>query len=122
MNTDKNTIIGFVLLAGLFFTYFWYTNKQQTEMQSYKKHFDDSVAIMKSTAEKAAALKNPAIVDTAAGAVSNSAQIDSVKEQITELENEVVKLESRFVFEIVLLLPELLFVPSKILFTVFAIF
>lgn len=94
MNTDKNTIIGFVLLAGLFFTYFWYTNKQQTEMQTFKKHFDDSVALMKSTAEKAAALKNPAIVDTTSkGALSNAVQVDSVKEQITELENDVVKVK-----------------------------
>ena len=51
MNTDKNTVVGFILLAGLFFMYFWYTNKQQTEMASYKKHFDDSVAMIKATAE-----------------------------------------------------------------------
>jgi YidC/Oxa1 family membrane protein insertase len=43
MKTDKNTVIGFVLLAGLFFTYFWYTNKQQTEAQAYKQRYDDSV-------------------------------------------------------------------------------
>jgi YidC/Oxa1 family membrane protein insertase len=67
MNTDKNTVIGFVLLAGLFFTYFWYTNKQQTEMQNYKKHFEDSVAMVKSNAEKAAAIKNPKVVDTTTG-------------------------------------------------------
>ncbi len=52
MNTDKNTIIGFVLLAGLFFMYFWYTNKQQTDLATYKKHFDDSVAMVKATAAK----------------------------------------------------------------------
>ena len=52
MNTDKNTVIGFVLLAGLFFTYFWYTNKQQTEAQAYKQRYDDSVALVKTTAEK----------------------------------------------------------------------
>ena len=57
MNTDKNTIIGFILLAGLFFTYFWYTNKQQTELTAYKKHFDDSVMMLKAEAAKAAAAK-----------------------------------------------------------------
>ena len=57
MNTDKNTVIGFVLLAGLFFAYFWFTNKQQNELEAYKKHYEDSVAMVKSTAQKAAALK-----------------------------------------------------------------
>jgi YidC/Oxa1 family membrane protein insertase len=87
MNTDKNTVIGFVLLAGLFFTYFWYTNKQQTEAQAYKKRFDDSIAMVKSAAEKAAAAKNPTKVDTSGQKV---AAIDSVKEQFTTLENDLI--------------------------------
>ena len=91
MNTDKNTIIGFVLLAALFFLYFWYTNKQQTYLASYKKHFDDSVAMVKATADKAAALQIPAKLDAAAGVIVNN--IDTVKEEFTYLENEVVKVK-----------------------------
>ncbi|MCX6203116.1 MAG: membrane protein insertase YidC [Bacteroidetes bacterium] len=91
MNTDKNTVIGFVLLAGLFFMYFWYTNKQQTDLATYKKHFDDSVAMVKATAEKAAALQNPVKLDSTAGAIANN--IDTVKEEFTYLENEVVKVK-----------------------------
>ncbi len=92
MNTDKNTIIGFILLAGLFFTYFWYTNKQQTEMAAYKKHFDDSVMMLKAEADKAAALKNPILADTSkVGPKELSNLSDSVKEQFTILENELVK-------------------------------
>ncbi len=91
MNTDKNTITGFVLLAGLFFLYFWYTNKQQTELASYKKHFDDSVAMIKATADKAAALKNPINADTTKAAIAEP--IDSVKETFSYLENEVVKVK-----------------------------
>jgi len=93
MNTDKNTVIGFVLLAGLFFMYFWYTNKQQTEMASYKKHFDDSVAMIKATADKAAALKNPIKLDSASEAAGVVKSLDSVKEQFYYLENEVVKVK-----------------------------
>lgn len=94
MNTDKNTIIGFILLAGLFFTYFWYTNKQQTELTAYKKHFDDSVMMLKAEADKAAAVKNPIISGTAKQAGSIAAVIiDSVKEQFTELENDLVKVK-----------------------------
>ncbi len=90
MNTDKNTVIGFVLLAGLFFSYFWYTNKQQTEMQAYKKHFEDSVAMVKATAEKEAAAKNPIKVDSASG---QAIAVDSVKEQFSSLENDLIKVQ-----------------------------
>ena len=89
MNTDKNTVIGFILLAGLFFTYFWYTNKQQNELQTYKKHYDDSVAMVKSAADKAAALKAAAIIDSAAknNPTDSTKAVDSVKEQLVVLEN-----------------------------------
>ncbi len=91
MNTDKNTVIGFVLLAGLFFSYFWFTNKQQNEMQAYQKHFNDSVAMVKATADKVAALKSPINENTASDSSVTAVAVDSVKEQITELENEVIK-------------------------------
>ena len=91
MNTDKNTVIGFVLLAGLFFSYFWFTNKQQNEMQAYQKHFNDSVAMVKATADKVAALKSPINGNPVSDTSANAVAVDSVKEQITELENEVIK-------------------------------
>jgi len=92
MNTDKNTIIGFVLLAGLFFAYFWFTNKQQNELQAYKKHFDDSVALVKSAAQKAEALKAASIVDsTLKTATADSVKADTIKEQFLVMENDFVK-------------------------------
>jgi YidC/Oxa1 family membrane protein insertase len=92
MNTDKNTVIGFVLLAGLFFAYFWFTNKQQNELETYKKHFDDSVAMVKSAAQKVEALKAATLVDsTVKASATDSLKVDSVKEQLVVLENEVVK-------------------------------
>lgn len=92
MNTDKNTVIGFVLLAGLFFAYFWFTNKQQNELEAYKKHYEDSVAMVKSTAQKAAALKAATLVDSSTNqSAKDSVKADSVKEQLVVIENEVVK-------------------------------
>lgn len=92
MNTDKNTVIGFVLLAGLFFAYFWFTNKQQNELEAYKKHYEDSVAMVKSTAQKAAALKAATLVDSLTNqSAKDSVKADSVKEQLVVIENEVVK-------------------------------
>lgn len=92
MNTDKNTVIGFVLLAGLFFAYFWFTNKQQNELQAYKKHFDDSVALVKSAAQKAEALKAASIVDsTLKTATADLVKADTIKEQFLVMENDLVK-------------------------------
>lgn len=89
MNNDKNTIIGFVLLAGLFFAYFWYTNKQQSEYNAYKKRFDDSVtALTKKTSlskDTASTLALTSVVKDSTG------KVDSVKEAITVLENDLIK-------------------------------
>ena len=43
MKTDKNTVIGFVLLAILFFAYFWYSSKQQNELLAMKQKQEDSI-------------------------------------------------------------------------------
>jgi YidC/Oxa1 family membrane protein insertase len=43
MKTDKNTIVGFVLMGVLFFAYFWYTSKQQNELQAIKQKQEDSI-------------------------------------------------------------------------------
>lgn len=90
MNTDKNTVIGFVLLAGLFFLYFWYTSKQQNEIASYNKKLNDSIALVKVEAEKAA-LKNP-VVPGVANLDSNALVpvAPSLKEIFTTLENDLI--------------------------------
>ncbi len=44
MKTDKNTVIGFVLLGALFFVFFWYTNKQQQVVMQQQKIEADSIA------------------------------------------------------------------------------
>mgnify|MGYP001794591167 CR=1 FL=1 len=43
MKTDKNTVIGFVLLGILFFVYFWYNNKQQGELTATRQKQEDSI-------------------------------------------------------------------------------
>jgi len=43
MKTDKNTLIGFVLLGVLFFVYFWYNNKQQGELATIRQKQEDSI-------------------------------------------------------------------------------
>ncbi len=58
MKTDKNSVIGFVLLGGLFILYFWYTAQQQSAVLKLKQKEDDSLA-------KIAVVKTP-MRDTAA--------------------------------------------------------
>ena len=36
MKFDRNTVVGFVVLAALFFGYFYFTNKQQSEYRKTK--------------------------------------------------------------------------------------
>ncbi|MGZ5255639.1 MAG: membrane protein insertase YidC, partial [Flavitalea sp.] len=53
MKFDRNTVLGFVVLAGLFFGYFYFTNKQQSEYRKQKetelaeqKRKEDSIALV----------------------------------------------------------------------------
>jgi YidC/Oxa1 family membrane protein insertase len=88
MNTDKNTVIGFILLAGLFFAFFWFNNSQQSELKIKKQAIEDSISRIKSAEAKAAAEKNPIKQDSTA---LKAFAVDSIKEQITTLENNLIK-------------------------------
>ena len=92
MNFDRNTVIGFVLLALLLFTYLFISTKNSRELQSVQQHRTDSLARVQYVRDSIAKLS-----DTAAVAAVN-APIDSTKlatrgiEQLTVVENEVVKI------------------------------
>lgn len=47
MKTDKNTVIGFVLIGILFIGYFWFSSKQQQALLVEKHHNEDSLARVK---------------------------------------------------------------------------
>ena len=97
MKLDKNTVIGFSLLAILFFLFFWYNNKQASAFQAYEQHIKDSIAkvnasrapIVDSIKEKIAAAQHDSAFRTEkAGRLKNAAV---GAEQTTTLENDVVK-------------------------------
>ncbi len=44
MKTDKNTVIGFVLIGILFIGYFWFSNRQQEALFQERKRTEDSIA------------------------------------------------------------------------------
>ena len=46
MGMDRNTVIGFVLLAILLFAYLFISSKNSQELMKQKKVYDDSIALV----------------------------------------------------------------------------
>lgn len=96
MNLDRNSIIGFVLLAILMFVFFWYTGKQQQSYVQNQKHIEDSIARVKALSNQfnnpVARLdslhKDSAEKVSAAGNFSTAALGN---EQLVSVENESIK-------------------------------
>lgn len=97
MNFDRNSILGFIILAVLFFGYFYYTNQEQAAYNKAKarqQFVQDSIARANRPAVDTIALKQDvAKADSvrrtsAAGAFFNAAQ---GTEQLVTLENQKVK-------------------------------
>jgi YidC/Oxa1 family membrane protein insertase len=94
MGLDRNTIIGFGLLAVLFFGYFYYTSKGQKELEQQKIHIQDSLNKLKpkvDTTLHAAAVSDTTLRKTES-AFSGIKQDSTGKEQLITVENKVVKI------------------------------
>ena len=97
MKLDKNTVIGFVLLAILFFAYFWNANKQAALMQAYdqkQKNQNDSLAKLN--------VVNNAVSDSNKTATANINTtntntkikvVDAISERVTTVENKLFSVE-----------------------------
>ncbi len=97
MKTDKNTVVGFVLLGLLFFIYFWYSNKQQNEARVFQQRIQDStervrLANIKPADTIAARLdslkRDSASRISAAGEFTTAA---TATEQLITIENKLMK-------------------------------
>ncbi len=97
MNTDKNTVIGFVLLGLLFFAFFWFNNKQQNELNAYKQKQEDSIRRVRAASMTAAdtlaarmdSLKRDSVSRLSAAGDFTTAAIGT--EQLVTLENNLMK-------------------------------
>ena len=94
MNLDRNSIIGLVLLALLFFGYFYYTRQGQIELELQQKRIKDSIARLAPQVDPKTRTLDSLRADTlhktaAAGEFSNAAL---GKEEITVVENDLVKI------------------------------
>ncbi len=96
MKTDKNSIIGFVLLGGLFLLYFWYTGQQQSAILKIKQQEEDSLAKVAATklksldtqAARIDSLKRDSAIRTTAAGSFTTAAIGT--EQTIVVDNQVM--------------------------------
>ncbi len=91
---DRNSIIGFVLLALLFFGYFYYSRQGQIAAEQQKQHIQDSLDRLKPKADTLAKIKavNDSVAakrDTLASAFK---QDTTAKEQLLTVENKLLKI------------------------------
>ena len=94
MNFDRNTIIGFIILAVLFVGYFFYTTKEQQAYQQAKAKQDSIEAARLPKVDTQARQRDSVIADSigrnaAAGGFSNAL---AGTEQIQTVENDVIKI------------------------------
>ena len=95
MGFDRNTVIGFVLLAVLFFGYFIYTSGNQQRAAAEKKHYDDSVATTtKNNIDTSKQKQEVAIIQKALDSTSAGDFNEALKgtEEFTIVDNNLMKL------------------------------
>lgn len=97
MKMDRTTVIGMILLGILFFTFFWYTSKQQEIAHLAQKRIDDSLARVAEASRKpldeAAVRLDSLRRDSASklSAAGNFSQAAIGSEKLTTVENNVMK-------------------------------
>lgn len=94
MNFDKNSVIGFVLLAGLFLGYFYFTRVGQLELEAKQKQIRDSLAALQPDIKDTAlaAVGGDTAVVVPQGTPGSFVQEGKIQEEITVLENELVRI------------------------------
>jgi|CXWL01.1.fsa_nt_gi YidC/Oxa1 family membrane protein insertase len=96
MKFDRNTVVGFVVLAALFFGYFYFTNQQQSEYRKKKaaeakvqQLKEDSIKLVKKPIEDSLnKIKDSVDQKAITGIFGDTAK---TTEQIVTLQNELIK-------------------------------
>jgi YidC/Oxa1 family membrane protein insertase len=95
MGMDRNTVIGFVLLALLFFGYFYYTSQGEKAFEKEKQHVQDSLNKLKpkvDTSLKMSAASDSLNEKKVDSSVAGITQDSLGKEQLITLENKLLKI------------------------------
>ncbi|MBK6383550.1 MAG: membrane protein insertase YidC [Chitinophagaceae bacterium] len=96
MKFDRNTVLGFIVLAGLFFGYFYFTNQQQSEYRKQKaaeakltQAKEDSIAkLNKPLQDSLNKIKDSVVKKEIAGIFQDTTD---GTEQLVTLQNELIK-------------------------------
>ncbi len=88
---DRNTVIGFVLLAALLFVYLYISTQNSKDLQYLQQKEKDSIAFVQKVRDSAAALRDTSL---ASGMVVDSSGVlrTNGSEELTVVENEVLKI------------------------------
>ena len=94
MGFDRNTVIGFVLLAILLFGYFWYTSTNQRAAMELKKREQDSLAALKPKIDSAQWRTDSVRMARAQDSVAAGDLVQAAggEEKLTVVENDLMKL------------------------------
>lgn len=99
MNFDRNTVIGFIILAILFFGFFWYNNQEQMKLKQaeIEKARKDSIERAMNAPKQVSpvrkdSLKPDSVLQPAVDSNRTFFQAASGQEQLVTLENEVLKI------------------------------
>ena len=95
MKLDKNSVIGFVLLALLFFGYFYFTRQGQIELEKKQKQVQDSLARLTPPKDTSVIISSLNQLDTAGKAIAvvgRFIQNGSAKEELKTIETELLRI------------------------------
>jgi membrane protein insertase, YidC/Oxa1 family, N-terminal domain len=90
---DRNTVTGFVLLAVLFFGYFYYSRQGQLSVEKQRQHIQDSLDRLKPKLNSLGLSDQPRLDSSSKLAPAGSfLQDSSAQEQLINVENDVLKI------------------------------
>lgn len=91
---DRNTVIGFVLLAVLFFGYFYYTQQGQVVLEKQKQHIQDSLNKIKPKSDTASlgVINQDSSKAKTENLYSGIVQDSIASEQLVTVENKLLKI------------------------------
>jgi YidC/Oxa1 family membrane protein insertase len=92
MGMDRNSVIGFILLALLFFGYFYYTRQGQISVEKQNQHIQDSIARLKPKTDTSTIAQGKRDSASMLPASGTFRQDSIAQEQLVTLENELVKI------------------------------
>jgi YidC/Oxa1 family membrane protein insertase len=88
---DRNTVIGFVLLAGLLFVYLYLSTQSSKELQYQQQKINDSLAFVQRVKDSMAVINDTSAVAPVSQDTSGVLK-SSGREELTTVENEVIKI------------------------------